>query len=110
MKKITIDTNKITNWETFHNIFKTIMGFPEFYGNNMDAWVDCMTSLRSPEDRMTTVTLDKEEILVIELTNVDDFKKSCFDQYQAILESSAFVNYRFSSKNLLPVIALSFFP
>ncbi len=29
----------------FHETFAREFGFPSFYGKNMNAWIDCMTSL-----------------------------------------------------------------
>jgi len=33
----------ITDWASFHDVFMHTLGFPDFYGRNMDAWIDCMT-------------------------------------------------------------------
>src|SRR5688572_7987636 len=40
---IKIDTQRITDWKSFHNLFAEVFGFPGFYGRNMDAWIDCMS-------------------------------------------------------------------
>ncbi len=37
MGVVTIDTRRITDWETFHDVFAEVFGFPEFYGRNMEA-------------------------------------------------------------------------
>ena len=39
-KKVTIDLRGITDTASFHAVFAETLGFPHFYGNNMDAWVD----------------------------------------------------------------------
>jgi len=36
------NTRRITNWNTFHNVFAKDFDFPSYYGENMDAWIDCM--------------------------------------------------------------------
>ena len=38
MKRIHIDTARIKDWDSFHNVFAEAFGFPGFYGRNMDAW------------------------------------------------------------------------
>ena len=35
---VKIPTEQITDWETFHTVFAEILGFPDFYGRNMNAW------------------------------------------------------------------------
>jgi hypothetical protein len=44
-KNVQIDGSKITDWDSFHDCFSGMLGFPGFYGRNMDAWNDCMTCL-----------------------------------------------------------------
>ncbi len=45
---------QITDWDTFHDAFAATLGFPGFYGRNMDAWIDCVTSV-DRDDGMTAV-------------------------------------------------------
>ena len=45
MKMVKIDCSLIKDWESFHQCFREGFGFPAFYGNNMNAWIDCMSSL-----------------------------------------------------------------
>ena len=46
MLNITInDMPKITDYETFHDVFAEIFGFPGFHGRNLDAWIDCRSLL-----------------------------------------------------------------
>ncbi|MBL4885330.1 MAG: barstar family protein [Planctomycetaceae bacterium] len=94
MKRVQVDASRIEDWDTFHDVFAETFGFPEFYGRNMNAWIDCMTYLESPGDEMTSVTCDKEDFIIIELLNARGFKASCPEQYEALLECSAFVNWR----------------
>ena len=39
---VEIDTARITDWGTFHDVFAEAFGFPDFCGRNMDAWIDCI--------------------------------------------------------------------
>ncbi|MCM0340387.1 barstar family protein [Bacteroides fragilis] len=65
VKKITLDLKNQTI-EDFHKEIKQKLGFPDFYGANVNALIDCMSSMRFPEERMSNITLDKDEILIIE--------------------------------------------
>jgi nitrous oxidase accessory protein NosD len=40
------------------------MGFPDSYGNTMDAWVDCLSYLRD-DDSMSKFSLKPNEVLEI---------------------------------------------
>lgn len=83
------------------------MGFPDFYGENMNAWIDCMSYL-DEDDGMTNITIEKGSVLTLQLENVKDFSIHRKEIYDTLIESSAFVNYRRTSIGELPVIALSF--
>jgi len=59
-KNVQIDGSKIKNWDSFHDLFAEVLGFPGFYGRNMDAWNDCMTYLAVPEEGLTSVHVPPE--------------------------------------------------
>ena len=105
---VIIDTAVISDWSSFHDAFQKSFGFPEFYGRNMDAWIDCMTSLDDPESGMTTVHAPREGIVVLQLEGAADFMRRCPEQYAAVVECSAFVNWRRMERGEPPVLALSF--
>jgi len=109
MNRIKIDTNEITDWETFHNVFSKAFGFPDFYGRNMSAWIDCMSSLECPEDGMTTVHTENGKTLILELENISSLAERNKDIYEAIIESSAFVNYRKLDVGEPAVLTLSYY-
>jgi hypothetical protein len=103
-----IDGSKILDWDSFHDHFCERLGFPEFYGRNMNAWNDCMTSLDAPEDGMSSVHVTSGDILVLCISEAKDLKKRCPDIYDALIECSAFVNYRRIEMGQPAVLALSF--
>ena len=112
MKILTVDTNQIEDAYTFHRYFKELMGFPDFYGGNMDAWIDCMTYVDEPESGMTQVTVAPGELLILHLKNVVAFKNRCREVYDNLMECTAFVNYRrifHDSGEGSPVLVISFF-
>jgi len=99
----------IVDWDSFHAIFSNEFGFPDFYGRNMNAWIDCMTSIDCPDDGMTRIHAPPGGVVVIQLDYVKDFARRCPELYNAIIECSAFVNYRRGEQQERPVLALSFF-
>jgi hypothetical protein len=105
---ITIDTRRINDWASFHAVFAEAFGFPDFYGRNMNAWVDCMTSLDAPEYGMTRIHADPGGVVTIQLDFAGDFAARCSEQYEALIDSAAFVNWRRIKVDESPVIALSF--
>lgn len=42
---VTIDCSQIQSREDLHHIFAEALTFPDWYGNNLDALHDCLTSL-----------------------------------------------------------------
>jgi hypothetical protein len=106
---VEIDTARITDWESFHDVFAETFGFPDFYGRNMNAWIDCMTSLDEPSDGMTAVHAPPGGVLVLALSDATDFAARCPDIYDAIVDGSAFVNHRRLEVGEPPVLALSYF-
>lgn len=108
MQTILIDLSPITDESSFHQIFADSFGFPEYYGNNMDAWIDCMSSLDDTPNQASNVQLAKGELLTLQLHNVSSFKESNRELYDELIECSAFVNFRRIEKGYGPVLVVSF--
>jgi RNAse (barnase) inhibitor barstar len=91
---VSIDCAKIHDWNSFHDEFAAVFDSPDFYGRNMDAWIDCMTSLDEPDHGMTRIHAAKGNVLTMRLENVAPFRETHPDLYAAIIECTAFVNWR----------------
>jgi RNAse (barnase) inhibitor barstar len=76
-----VPAEAIQDWQSFHEMFKDILGFPEFYGRNMDAWIDCMRSIDAAEDGVSAVTVDPGEVLVLNVDDATDFRRRCPEQF-----------------------------
>jgi len=100
-----IDVTKVKTWDDFHNAMQEVFGFPDFYGRNMNAWIDCLTSLDEPEDGMTKVHVEKGKVMVLRIKGISGLKK---DMREALIEDAAFVNYRRLEVGEPAVLALSF--
>jgi hypothetical protein len=109
MKVVKLDTRRITDWVTFHDVFEKVFGFPGFYGRNLNAWIDCMGYLDEPGAGMSTIHTSAGEVVVLQLEHVDDFVRRCPEQYSAIVECSAFVNWRRVEAGYPAVLALAFY-
>ncbi|MEM9694437.1 MAG: barstar family protein [Myxococcota bacterium] len=105
---VKIDAHNIEDWPSFHDEFDRVFVFPDFYGRNMGAWIDCMSSLDEPGDGLTGIHVEKGGVLTIEIEGVDHLRSKCPEQYDALIDCSAFVNWRRIEQGERPVLALSF--
>lgn len=80
MQTFKIKGKRLKNWKTFHSVFKKEMNFPDYYGENMDAWIDCVHEI-----------IDEPTILQID--NGKYLKENEPELLNAIFECGAFVNY-----------------
>jgi RNAse (barnase) inhibitor barstar len=107
MPTIQLPTEKITNWQTFHQVCRDVFGFPDFYGMNMNAWIDCLTYI-DEEDGMSTVHVAPGEHLTIEVRHTKQFQSQVPDIFVAFLDSVAIVNQRHIADGKSPMLALIF--
>jgi hypothetical protein len=103
-----IEGLNIKDWASFHDEFHRLFGFPDFYGRNMDAWIDCMTSLDAEEDGLTSIHVAPGTVLGLEIVDAASLRDEHPEQYRALIECAAFVNWRRIERGLPPVLALSF--
>jgi hypothetical protein len=106
--RVSLDCKAIFDWNSFHEEFAKVFGFPDFYGKNMNAWIDCLTYLDTPEDGMSSVHCEPGTVVTLELENVKDFEYRCPEQYNALIRCAAFVNWRRLEMGEPSVLALSF--
>jgi RNAse (barnase) inhibitor barstar len=98
-----IESKKITDWDSFHSVFSETMGFPDFYGRNMNAWIDCLTY---GNDNMTRFNVAPGGMFHLEIADAKDFAQRLPDIFQALIECSAFVNQRRVAVGDPPILAL----
>jgi hypothetical protein len=107
MAVVRLNTEQITDWASFHLVCKEAFGFPDFYGANMNAWMDCLSYLKEG-DGLTKFTLAEDEKLFIEVTNTADFNSRRPEILGALIECSAFLNNRYLEDNETAKLALIF--
>ncbi len=93
--EISVDFGSITDSDGFHSAFSSALGFPEFYGRNMDAWIDCMSYINDPAAGMSVVTVSSEESLDLMISGLEAAFTACPDVVRSFFECAAFVNQRF---------------
>lgn len=104
-----MDGKQLVGVDRFHDTFAKTFRFPSFYGRNMDAWIDCMSSLDEPNESMTKIHVGKGNVLTIKISNHEYFKKPGKQEWLDLLECSAFVNHRCTEPGINPLTALAFF-
>lgn len=105
MATVQLDGARISDWPSFHNECRQAFGFPDFYGNNMDAWIDCLSYLRDDEG-MTQFRLAPNETLQIDISNAELMRR----QAPEILDELAFciglINERYADYGEKPALEL----
>lgn len=102
---VSVPTNDIVDWESFHDVFQERFRFAAYYGRNLNAWVDLMTSLDTP-GQVDALSVDPGVIVGLQLDDAADFARRAPDLYAAIIECVAFVNIRRREAGGEPLLAL----
>lgn len=105
MPDVSLDGRRITDWKTFHAECQAVFGFPDFYGRNMDAWIDCMGGVRD-DDGMTRFSLKPDEMLCIEVLHSESLGKKAPEILEALQECSEEVNERCIESGQKPPLRL----
>jgi hypothetical protein len=107
MPVVSIPGSRIVDWATFHTVFAEVLGFPAFYGRNMDAWIDCIADCDQDSGMVSTV-VPASDVLTLQIEGVAGFRSRCPEQFDALIDASAFVNWRRVSRGDRAIVALSF--
>jgi RNAse (barnase) inhibitor barstar len=105
MRTIIVDTSKIVDGPTFHATLASAMGFPLFYGRNMDAWIDCMSSL-TDEHPLAAIRITEGEKLLLVVPAFESLAKRAPEVARAFLECTAEVNLRYGGRGEKARVAL----
>lgn len=106
--EIEIDFGKIKDWNAFHSVFAEVMGFPDFYGKNNDAWIDCMSYIDDKDAGMSKITVKSGESLDIVVAGTEKAIESKSEVFFGFIDIVAAVNQRFiesKSRTRLKVVA-----
>lgn len=105
-QSVRLETRDITGKQSFHRVFAETMGFPEFYGHNMDAWIDCMSCLRDAGAEMSRYSVKPGEMFYLEVADSEDFHRRVPDLFRSFVGCGAVVNRRCTGRGEPPVLAL----
>lgn len=94
MRTVTLDTRSIVDKPTFHAAFASALEFPEFYGRNMDAWIDCMSSL-TDEHPLAGFRLGSDECLVLKVPDFRALEERVPEVTRSLVSCTAAVNQRY---------------
>ncbi len=103
---VIIPADRIVDWESFHDVFDEALGFPGYYGRNMNAWIDCLTNADDAESGMVANPVARGDLLTLSLVDTAEFKRRCPEQFDALIDCTAFVNYRRREVGDGPLLAL----
>ena len=106
MASVELNGALIADAAGFHAECKRAFGFPEFYGNSMDAWVDCLSYLRD-EENMTRFRLKPNEVLDIVVTGAGAMKARVPDLIEEVAYCVAGINERYEDYGEKPALRLS---
>ncbi|MEY3445079.1 MAG: hypothetical protein RLZZ519_3360 [Bacteroidota bacterium] len=104
-QNVLVDLSGVESKAQLHSVLKNCLGFPDFYGANFYALIDCMSSFRYPEDEMTTIVLQEDEVLLMEIRN---FSPEMKDLVTMIVYAVQAVNERARSRGRISSILLTF--
>lgn len=93
----------------FHTVFAEALGFPAFYGNNMNAWVDCMTSLDDPSAELSMVHVARGHCLTVHIEDAKLLKEKAPMVWNDLTECAAFVNWRRIEMGEPAVLTLAYY-
>jgi len=105
MARVQFDGATLTDWPAFHAASKTAFGFPDFYGANLDAWVDCLSYLRD-DDAMAAVRLRPDEVLDIEVLHAATLRRQAPDILATLESCVAMINERYADYGEKPALRL----
>ncbi|OEZ62181.1 barstar family protein [Duganella sp. HH105] len=97
---------EITGFDSFHTACKAAMGFPDSYGNTMDAWVDCLSYLRD-EDGMSKFRLKPNEVLEIVIKDAAAMQAAVPDILEEVTYCVAGINERYEDYGEKPALKLT---
>ena len=108
MTIIRIDARRLTDAAGLHVTMSEAFGFPDSYGKNLDALVDCLTYLDDPKAGMSRVQVFPGEMALLVLEHTDGKGKQQAVQMKALVDAVAFVNWRRLETGAPPVLALAY--
>ncbi len=106
MASVELNGDAIVDTDSFHAECKRAFGFPEYYANTMDAWVDCLSYLRD-DDGMTRFKLKPAEVLEIVVLKAPLLREKAPDLLDEMTFCVAGINERYDDYGEKPALKLT---
>ncbi len=106
MATVELNGAAIKDTGTFHAACRAAFGFPDTYGNTMDAWVDCLSYLRD-EDGMTKFRLKPNEVLDIVIKDAAALQAAAPDILEEMTYCIGGINERYEDYGEKPALKLT---
>lgn len=101
--EMVIDFKDVDTVNKMHKKLKHAFGFPNFYGANIHALIDCLGDIRYPEYGMSEVTIGENEVLNLTIKNFPYENKLIINIFFLAIES---VNKKSINRHETPSIHL----
>lgn len=98
MASVTLPLSKVSDWKTFHEVSSIAFGFPDYYGHNNNAWIDCLSYL-DEEGGQTSFQLQAGEQLFVIASDYGDFARRCPELADGLNELVGYVNSRYERQD-----------
>lgn len=105
MASVQLNGEQLTSWEDFHAQCAMAFGFPEFYGRNLDAFIDCLSYLRD-EDGMSKFRLQPDEVLRVEVSHSEALRLKAPDILTELTFCMDALNERYADYGEKPALEL----
>ncbi|MDX5631075.1 MULTISPECIES: barstar family protein [unclassified Brenneria] len=102
-KSITLNFSSIKTMDELYDELAFKFGFPDFFGRNIDAVIDCIFGIRYPDEGMTKINISENGYLSL---NIKNFSGADEKVKEAIIFIIEFVNYKYQFKGREPAILL----
>src|SRR4029079_1270955 len=108
MAVVRVATSRISDWDSFHDVFADALRFPAYYGRNRDAFVDL---LHYPDAPDVGVDVAIGEALTLYLDEPGEvFAARCPEQYAFLVDALGTANAAGVDRGKWVTLAFAFPP
>ena len=97
---------QISDRESFHDVFARVLGFPQYYARNMDAWVELVSTIDTAS--ATAIQVGRKGVLTLALDGAEGFRVEHPDLWDELIDSAGSVNFRRIVRGEPAVVALAY--
>jgi Barstar (barnase inhibitor) len=105
---IRIDARRLKDAAALHTTLGDAFGFFEGYGKNLDALVDCLTSLDNSKAALSRAQVFPGQIVLLVIEHTQGLNPAAAAQVKSLTDVVAFVNWRRWENKQPPILALAY--